>query len=212
MTRMGWLLLLVSGCATAMPAKKDESATTTPATPTRTTTATAAATATATATTTDQAHASASGATRIDLGPAGVRVLDATGVENYTAARSDIVKIDVTPDGRRLLIRALHPGYTGLTLLGADGSTRSYDIHVAGAPLAADGDRIELPLGGQKVVPSDGVTNFATTADVVQIKSRQDGRQLILNAVKPGDSALTLLYADGTIHSYAIHVSATTPQ
>jgi len=210
MTRMGWLLLLVSGCATATPAKKDASATTPPATPTRTTPATATATATTTAA--DQAHVSASGATRIDLGPAGVRVLDATGIENYTAARSDIVKIDVTPDGQRLLIRALHPGYTGLTLLGADGSTRSYDIHVAGAPLAADGDRIELPLGGQKVVPSDGVTNFATTADVVQIKSRQDGRQLILNAVKPGDSALTLIYADGTIHSYAIHVSATTPQ
>ena len=138
MTRMGWLVVLVSGCATATPAKMNASATAMPPTPTRTTPATA------TATTADKAHAS--GATRIDLGPAG------------------------------------------------------------------DGDRIELPLGGQQVVPSDGVTNFATTADVVQIKSRQDGRQLILNAVKPGDSALTLIYADGTVHSYAIHVSATTPQ
>jgi hypothetical protein len=77
-----------------------------------------------------------------------------------------------------------------------------------GAGAARAATRIDLAVGGQKVLSSAGVTSFATGNDVIQIKSFDDGRQLLLNAVKPGYTGLTLIHGDGKIESYDVRVAA----
>ena len=147
-------------------------------------------------------------ANRIDLAVGGQRVLAAERVTNYSTAVNDVVQIKSTDDGRYLLLRALKEGYTGLVLVYADGTTASYDIHVGRVPPGGGGaTRIDLVVGAQKVLPSAAIVHYAVGSDVVTVKSFDDGRKLLVNAVKPGYTGLTLFYVDGRVESYDLHIA-----
>lgn len=144
---------------------------------------------------------------RIDIPVNGQRVLAAERVANYTVGAPDVVQVKVTPDGRHLVLLGAKPGYTGLLLFDGDGTLHNYDVHV-GAPSRDTGAaRIDLVVGGLRVLPSAGVTNFATGSDVVQIKSFENGNKLVLDAVKAGYTGLTLIYADGHVDNYDVRVA-----
>ena len=154
------------------------------------------------------AKPSAAAANRIDLAVGGQKVLAADGVTNFATAVDDVVHVKATDDGRYLLLLAVKEGYTGLTLVDADGTSKSYDVHVGHVPPDGDGShRIDLVVGAQKVLPSAAVLHFAVGSDVVTIKSFDDGRKLLLSAVKPGYAGLTLIYVDGRIQSYDLHIA-----
>ena len=82
-------------------------------------------------------------------------------------------------------------------------------MHVDAEPHDSGARRIDLVVGGLRVLPSAGVTNFATGNDVVRDQDvRNDGQKLVLDAVKPGYTGLTLIYADGHVDNYDVRVAA----
>src|ERR1044071_9498318 len=79
------------------------------------------------------------------------------------------------------------------------------------APHDEDLTEINLAVGGQKVINSSGVSNFSEPSGIVQIKTTEDGRRMVLSAVRPGSTTLLLIYNGGKQETLAINVSARSP-
>ena len=84
------------------------------------------------------------------------------------------------------------------------------------AALAAGHDEdlseINLAVGGQKVINSTGVSNFSEPSGIVQIKTTDDGRRMVVSAVRPGSTTLLLIYGNGKQETININVYARSPQ
>jgi pilus assembly protein CpaC len=86
---------------------------------------------------------------------------------------------------------------------------------LAGSARAArddEGSEINLAVGGQKVISSAGVTNFSEPSGIVQIKTTDDGRRMVISAVRPGNTTLLLIYGSGKQETIAINVYSRSPQ
>jgi pilus assembly protein CpaC len=71
---------------------------------------------------------------------------------------------------------------------------------------------INLAVGGQKVINSAGVSNFSEPSGIVQIKTTDDGRRMVISAVRPGSTTLLLIYGNGRQETININVYARSPQ
>src|SRR5467141_1421288 len=80
------------------------------------------------------------------------------------------------------------------------------------APREEETSEINLAVGGQKVISSAGVTNFSEPSGIVQIKTTDDGRRMVVSAVRPGSTTLLLIYGGGKQETIAINVYARSPQ
>jgi pilus assembly protein CpaC len=83
---------------------------------------------------------------------------------------------------------------------------------VAATPREDDTQEINLAVGGQKVINSAGVANFSEPSGIVQIKTTEDGRRMVVSAVRPGSTTLLLIYTSGKQETIAINVYARPPQ
>ncbi|HEY1587126.1 MAG TPA: hypothetical protein VGH63_15630 [Polyangia bacterium] len=75
-----------------------------------------------------------------------------------------------------------------------------------------DTSEINLAVGGQKVINSAGVSNFSEPSGIVQIKTTDDGRRMVISAVRPGSTTLLLIYGNGKQETININVYARSPQ
>src|SRR3954467_12803185 len=75
-----------------------------------------------------------------------------------------------------------------------------------------DQSEINLAVGGQKVINSAGVSNFSEPSGIVQIKTTDDGRRMVISAVRPGSTTLLLIYSNGKQETIVINVYARSPQ
>jgi pilus assembly protein CpaC len=75
-----------------------------------------------------------------------------------------------------------------------------------------DTSEINLAVGGQKVINSAGVSNFSEPSGIVQIKNTEDGRRMVISAVRPGSTTLLLIYGNGKQETININVYARSPQ
>src|SRR4051812_37536270 len=75
-----------------------------------------------------------------------------------------------------------------------------------------DQSEINLAVGGQKVINSAGVSNFSEPSGIVQIKTTDDGRRMVISAVRPGSTTLLLIYGNGKQDTININVYARSPQ
>ena len=75
-----------------------------------------------------------------------------------------------------------------------------------------DQSEINLAVGGQKVINSAGVSNFSEPSGIVQIKTTDDGRRMVISAVRPGSTTLLLIYGNGKQETININVYARSPQ
>src|SRR5512142_2255757 len=75
-----------------------------------------------------------------------------------------------------------------------------------------DQTEINLAVGGQKVINSTGVSNFSEPSGIVQIKTTDDGRRMVISAVRPGSTTLLLIYGNGKQETININVYARSPQ
>lgn len=73
-------------------------------------------------------------------------------------------------------------------------------------------NEINLAVGGQKVINSTGVSNFSEPSGIVQIKTTDDGRRMVISAVRPGSTTLLLIYSNGRQETININVYARSPQ
>jgi pilus assembly protein CpaC len=74
-------------------------------------------------------------------------------------------------------------------------------------------NEINLVVGGQKVIPSVGVQSYSEGAPgVVQIKVPEDGRRMVVTALRPGTTTLLLIYTTGKQETILINVYARSPQ
>ena len=71
-----------------------------------------------------------------------------------------------------------------------------------------DQSEINLAVGGQKVINSTGVSNFSEPSGIVQIKTTDDGRRMVISAVRPGSTTLLLIYGNGRQETININVYA----
>jgi pilus assembly protein CpaC len=82
--------------------------------------------------------------------------------------------------------------------------------------LAREGDdssEVNLTVGAQKVVPAVGVQSFSEgVPGIVQIKVPEDGKRLVITAVKPGATTLLLIYGNNKQETININVFARSPQ
>jgi pilus assembly protein CpaC len=82
----------------------------------------------------------------------------------------------------------------------------------AAAPRDDETSEINLAVGGQKVLNSAGVSNFSEPSGIVQIKTTEDGRRMVISAVRPGSTTLLLIYGNGKQETIPINVYARPPQ
>src|SRR3954466_16151208 len=75
-----------------------------------------------------------------------------------------------------------------------------------------DQSEINLAVGGQKVINSAGVSNFSEPSGIVQIKTTDDGRRMVISAVRSGSTTLLLIFGNGKQETIAINVYARPPQ
>jgi len=75
-----------------------------------------------------------------------------------------------------------------------------------------DQSEINLAVGGQKVINSTGVSNFSEPSGIVQIKTTDDGRRMVISAVRPGSTTLLLIYGNGRQETININVYSRSPQ
>lgn len=80
------------------------------------------------------------------------------------------------------------------------------------APREEESNEINLAVGGQKVINSAGVSNFSEPSGIVQIKTTEDGRRMVISAVRPGSTTLLLIYGNGRQETININVYARSPQ
>lgn len=82
--------------------------------------------------------------------------------------------------------------------------------------LAADKDddrEINLVVGGQKVISAAGVQSYSEgVPGIVQIKVPDDGRRMVITAVRPGSTTLLLIYNNGKQDTIYLNVFARAPQ
>src|SRR5262249_33851959 len=72
---------------------------------------------------------------------------------------------------------------------------------------------INLTVGGQKVIPAQGVQSYSEgVPGVVQIKVPEDGRRMVITAVRPGSTTLLLIYANGKQETLNINVFSRSPE
>src|SRR5262249_56471621 len=72
---------------------------------------------------------------------------------------------------------------------------------------------INLTVGGQKVIPAQGVQSYSEgVPGVVQIKVPEDGRRMVITAVRPGSTTLLLIYANGKQETIVINVYSRAPE
>src|SRR6476469_3724338 len=83
---------------------------------------------------------------------------------------------------------------------------------VYAAPHDEDQSEINLAVGGQKVINSTGVSNFSEPSGIVQIKTTDDGRKMVITAVRPGSTTLLLIYSSGKQETIVINVFARAPE
>ncbi|MFI5290321.1 MAG: pilus assembly protein N-terminal domain-containing protein, partial [Polyangia bacterium] len=86
----------------------------------------------------------------------------------------------------------------------------------AGAAHARDRDddsnELNLVVGGQKVIPAVGVQSYSEGAPgIVQVKVPEDGRRMVITAVRPGSTTLLLIYSSGKQDTININVYARSP-
>jgi pilus assembly protein CpaC len=76
-----------------------------------------------------------------------------------------------------------------------------------------DSSEISLVVGGQKVINAAGVQSFSEgVPGIVQIKVPEDGKRLVVTAVKQGTTTLLLIYANNKQETIVINVFARSPQ
>ncbi len=89
-------------------------------------------------------------------------------------------------------------------------------VLIAGVAQAAHDDEpneVNLVVGGQKVIPAAGVQSFSEgVPGIVQVKVPEDGRRLVVTAVRPGSTTLLLIYGGGKQETITINVYARSPQ
>jgi pilus assembly protein CpaC len=72
---------------------------------------------------------------------------------------------------------------------------------------------INLTVGGQKVIPAVGVQSYSEgVPGVVQIKVPEDGRRMVITAVRPGSTTLLLIYSSGKQETININVFSRSPE
>jgi pilus assembly protein CpaC len=87
---------------------------------------------------------------------------------------------------------------------------------LTGAAAAATHDEesseINLVVGGQKVIPAVGVQSYSEGAPgIVQVKVPEDGRRMVVTAIRPGSTTLLLIYSSGKQETILINVYARAP-
>jgi pilus assembly protein CpaC len=88
-------------------------------------------------------------------------------------------------------------------------------ILVSAVAAARDEETSEIALvvGGQKVVPAVGVASYSEgVPGIVQIKVPEDGKRLVITALKSGSTTLLLIYSNGKQETIVINVYARSPQ
>jgi pilus assembly protein CpaC len=84
---------------------------------------------------------------------------------------------------------------------------------VAHAAHDEEPNEVNLVVGGQKVIPAAGVQSFSEgVPGIVQVKVPEDGRRLVVTAVRPGSTTLLLIYGGGKQETITINVYARSPQ
>jgi pilus assembly protein CpaC len=74
------------------------------------------------------------------------------------------------------------------------------------------GNDITLIVGAQKVINVSGVQNYSEgVPGIVQIKVPEDGKRMVITAVRPGSTTLLLIYAGGRQDQYTINVFSRAP-
>ncbi|HKY34858.1 MAG TPA: pilus assembly protein N-terminal domain-containing protein [Polyangiaceae bacterium] len=78
----------------------------------------------------------------------------------------------------------------------------------ATAPRSVQTEEIELRIGEQRVIQSDGVQSYSEAVKgVVDVRLTKDASQFIVVALKPGQTTLLFLMLDGTEKHYRISVT-----
>jgi pilus assembly protein CpaC len=76
-----------------------------------------------------------------------------------------------------------------------------------------DNSEVSLVVGGQKVIQAVGVQSYSEGAPgIVQIKVPEDGKRLVITALKPGSTTLLLIYSNGKQETILINVFSRSPQ
>jgi pilus assembly protein CpaC len=92
------------------------------------------------------------------------------------------------------------------TIAAAQSPTNSGRANAAAA--SAQVEEIELPVGEQRVIPSDNVRSYSEGAKgIVDVRLTKDSTQFIVVALSPGQTTLLFLMFDGTERHYHITVS-----
>ncbi len=74
-------------------------------------------------------------------------------------------------------------------------------------------NEIALVVGGQKVIAAVGVQSYSEgVPGVVQVKVPEDGRKMVITAVRPGSTTLLLIYTSGKQETIVINVFARAPE
>ncbi len=77
---------------------------------------------------------------------------------------------------------------------------------------AEEGAEINLVVGGQKVVPAIGVQSYSEGAPgIIQVKIPEDGRRMVLTAIRPGSTTLLLIYGNGKQETLYVNVYSRSP-
>ena len=80
------------------------------------------------------------------------------------------------------------------------------------ASAAEDSSEVNLVVGGQKVIQAVGVQSYSEGAPgIVQIKVPEDGKRLVITAVRAGTTTLLLIYANNKQETMLINVYARSP-
>ncbi len=78
------------------------------------------------------------------------------------------------------------------------------------ASVSAQTDEIELPVGEQRVIPSDNVRSYSEGAKgIIDVRLTKDATQFIVVALTPGSTTLLFLMMDGTERHF--HITVTDP-
>jgi pilus assembly protein CpaC len=85
---------------------------------------------------------------------------------------------------------------------------------IAGLAWAEDTtNEINLVVGGQKVISAGGVQSYSEGAPgIVQIKVPEDGRKIVITALRSGSTTLLLIFNNGKSETYVINVFARSPE
>ena len=84
---------------------------------------------------------------------------------------------------------------------------------LSGLAWAEESNEVNLVVGGQKVISAGGVQSYSEGAPgIVQIKVPEDGRKIVITAIRPGSTTLLLIFNNGKSETYVINVFARSPE